>query len=481
VDPHALSLVAVSLLPPLILWQRNRILDVTCTGVFLVSQIVFVVIGVLAAPWLMAEDLPRLFSLIKWDLISPADLARAIVIVFGGTVLVVMGGVSADATAAVLGRRRLTWGHLLRRPARLRAGFSAFQLDLAYVALLLVAIAMLVTKWQILVAGLVTGYIGGDVAEQYASRGSMQELGMVYYLIVFNALPFLTVIRWMLSRLGPAHGGRLQALVMVSVTSILLLATFEKRPFVLFLISLMIGHHLAEIYSGRAKGGRPSSLPLSPAYWVRHLPWTKLGTWVGLPFVILVGFYYLSTNIAAVAGSPLGAVMSLAEVTVSRIFGRLAVEPILYATYFPGVDSHYGLSNIGKWADLTGQTYYPDTILVARHFTGLGWGSGAIGAVVDFYGAFGWPGWAAGCFVLGVLLNALDRWLQSLPLTLLNRGFYFFATVFAYYLSQASVARSLSSYGGGTFVLLWLVLSIRLLPRLSTASPPSAVPSAVEH
>lgn len=472
---YGLGLLAAVLIPPIVLWQRARIIDVTCTGVFLLSQIVFVVVGVVASPWLLEGYMRRLFSFIKWERVTQEDLARTIVIVAGGTFIVILGSMSADAVAAILGRRRLAWGHLLKRPPAVAAGFSPLQLEFTYLLLVVFAVWSLGTKWDVLMTGLFSGYVGGDVAEQYSSRGSMQELGMAYYLIIFNALPFLTVTAWMLSRLRPSRTARLRARLMVAVTSVFLLATFEKRPFVLFLICLMIGHQLADIYAGRTAVHLRRSLPISPAYWLSHVPWQKLAVWVGVPFVILVGFYYLATNIAAESSSPLVTVTSLVEVTISRIFGRLAVMPILYLAYFPAIDPHYGLSNIGKWTDLAGEPYYADTVLVLRYFTGLDWGGGAIGAVVDFYGAFGWVGWATGCLGLGAALNGLDRWLQSLPPTLLNRALYLFMTIFAYYLSQASVARSLSSYGGGVFLAVWAFLRLRLVPRQAVPARPAPV------
>lgn len=462
--PQTTALLILFLSAFVVWWQRNRILDLTTTGAFFVSHLLFVFAGVIAAPWLIREYLPTSYGYVKWSLISSDDLIRAMVIIAGGLAWVLLGHMLGDLLLALLGRkRRAVWAFLMRRPHTLVQVVDKPKLYTGLTLALLAATAVVISHSASVVSGLQAMYLSSDISEFYRSRSEVSQFGLLYAILVFNVLPFLSVLAWMQYRISRSSSGFRWALVSVTFTAFFLLATFQKRPLVLYLITLLLTHSLSEIYAGRWRLRLPSRFPVSLRFWLTRLMNPRMVLALLIPFGVLIWLFMVSTSWAALSQSFSETLLTLTFVSLDRIFGRLAVMPILYAHYFPQVAPFYGISNIGKLASVFGFEYYPDTVLVLRYFSTSD-GAGAIGALMDFYSAFGWPGWAILSLLLGIILNLFDRWLYSLAPSLVNRTLWIFMMIFAYYLSQASLARSLSSYGGITFLLLWFVLKIRLRP-----------------
>jgi len=240
----------------------------------------------------------------------------------------------------------------------------------------------------------------------------------------------------------------------VVASSVFLLLTFQKRPFLIYLICLFVAQLLSSIYFHRTKFVLPTEFP-KISYLLFQPLFRKLLLLCFLVGGVLFLFYRLT-----IEDTSSGLVVAT---VIDRILGRLSIMSIMYAHYFPLIEPHYGLSNIGMLSLLLGTDLYKDTVVVPNYFDiiVIAEGSGAICAIYDFYGAFGWLGVIFGSFGLGILMNLLDRWLTSLPASPVNAALYIFMLVFSYNLSQASVPRSLSTYGGATFIVLWLLLKIR--------------------
>ena len=152
-------------------------------------------------------------------------------------------------------------------------------------------------------------------------------------------------------------------------------------------------------------------------------------------------------------------VVKLTEVVLTRVFGRLAIPAFCYVHYFPAVEDHYALTNIGMFSKIFGYELYPDSKVLFNHFSrNKKEGSLAINSIIDFYGAFGYYGFFIGNTILGLILSALDAFLNRLEKNNINLIFIIFCFVFAYYLSQASLARSLLGYGFFFFMVAWLFL-----------------------
>jgi hypothetical protein len=455
-----------------LVWQRHRVLDLSCLGSFFLSHLVMVLSGVTAAPWLINSYFRTSFAYITWDVISDRDLLVALAVEGGGLALVLLGHIATDLLLATpTGRLEHRWGSLLRAPGRLPLGTWPIRVRLTYLVLAAGVLLLFLTRWSAFSAGLQAGYFRQEIETQYSARESMQELGRPYFLVVLNALPFLTVLLWMFYRAAPRLGRAVWAFGSVGVTSFFLFATFQKRPLVLFALTVLVAHVLAELYAGRLRLRIPLRFPTRPGFWFSQFPWRWVAIGLAFPVLLLVGFYYLSTTVAAKLGFTVGTLLTLLGIVALRLFGRLSIMPVLYAHFYPAIHPHYGLANVGLLSAIMGRRVYHDTVDVFRYFTTVDSGAGAIGALMDAFAAFGWGGWALFAFLLGAGLNALDRWLRRLPGTLLNRCFYLFMIVFVSSLSQASLSRSLSTYGGLMFLGMWVYLRITVAKAAPGASP----------
>ncbi|WP_299883688.1 hypothetical protein [uncultured Lacinutrix sp.] len=160
-------------------------------------------------------------------------------------------------------------------------------------------------------------------------------------------------------------------------------------------------------------------------------------------------------------------VSTLTEVALTRVFGRLSIPSFFYVSYFPDVGSHYGIRNIGTLGKIFRYEVFLDTQELFKHFS---WrekkGTLAINSIMDFYGAFGYYGLIIGNITLGFFIGGLDVLLNKLEKNTVNLVFIIFCFVFAYYLSQASFARSLLGYGFFFFVLCWVYLQKRFKIKL---------------
>ena len=165
--------------------------------------------------------------------------------------------------------------------------------------------------------------------------------------------------------------------------------------------------------------------------------------------------YYYQTTL--IFDNIFQAISKLALISTSRIIGRLSLPSFMYVHYFPNVESYYGISNIGMLANILGNPVYENSKAVYTYFTnGREDGSVAIASIFDFYGAFGWKGLFLGSCSLGLVFSFLNKIIHSLERNISTILITIFSFITVYYLSQASVAKSLMSYGGVFFVGIWL-------------------------
>lgn len=467
-DPKITASFAAFVLATVLLFARRRVCDLSCTGVFFISYALFVGLGVLASPWLMEGYLQESFSYIRWDYITARDLNVTITSISLGLLAVLAGSYAADA---IHPRGSSRWLELLRGRLPMPLGTKPNLLFLVYCGLTVIAIALLATKLTAVSTGLVEAYIHQNHEAYYRARETVQELGLPYYLIIYNALPFCAQALFLAGRLHPLKHHRLCALLWLLPPVFFLVMTFEKTALVLFLLLSGVNFMIARFYTGSARQYLASSFSLR--HFARALRRMRRHLWFPLTAAIcvLMFLYTLTTDSIVNQSSGLTVAGKAFVVVMDRICLRLAVMPLMYAHYFPQVEPLYGLTNVGKLTILTGAEYFPDTHRVLHFFTGVEEGGGAIGSLTDFYSAFGWPGLVCGGFGLGVTLRTTDRLLRSLPPTVINRVFWLYLLYVAWYLSQASVFRCLSSYGGVIFLMLWIVFH---LARDSSTSPSAA-------
>jgi hypothetical protein len=464
IDPKQLSIFVGFGTLLFILWQRHRILNLSCMGIFFLSHVVFVLIGLLAIPWLIEGYLVESYSSVDFSLIDQSDIINTIILVIAGLALVFIGNVFVEMITFFMtgrpehdNRGRLLW---TVEPIDLyiRRNVIKARLKYFFIAALILTLILLNADWTSILEGIRYSYFMFDVEAFYKARSEVGSAGRLYFILVFNVLPFLSITFWMFTRIEKGAGNKAWALFMITMSAILLLLTFQKRPLLIYLITLFA----SEILARMATGYSVISIKATNILSIIGTYWKRISFYLTIVFLVALGFFHISTNIEDFR--------NLAIVVIDRIFTRLALMPVFYVHYFPNVEPHYGFTNIGILSSLLGFEKYADTVVTDSYFSKVAesvGGSGAIGALVDFYGAWGWPGFVLCCFCLGMLLRFLDKWLSSLPSTFLNKSLYIFMLVFVYYLSQASFFRSLSSYGGLTFLTLWFLLKTKLVPMKS--------------
>lgn len=458
-EAKTIAVFTTVILSALLLIKRKLLLDFSCTAVVFLSYLIFVCVGVLLSPWLVTNDYIKLsYSTLNIDLITESDLIAAIGIVLVGLVMFLVGHSYLDAI--LMQNTQREWGGLLRKSSHSILAESHVKLRLTFVCVMLVSCLILFTKYDVLISGL-TAFFTNNVALWYHARAQIGELGRLYFILIFNGLTFSSIALWLEYKFESTDSNRTWAYFSAIVTLAFLFLTFEKRPLLIFLICLFFANLVGGVYSEKFR--ILNKIPRTTQLFSSSL-FRKLFVFTLFLFSILALFYKLTMDEA-----PVEFVMA---VTFDRIFGRLSIMSIMYSHYFPLIEPHYGLSNIGLLSSLLNTELYMDTIEVLKFFNNswTGEGSGAINAFYDFYGAFGWQGVIFGAFGLGIAMNILDRWLISLPASSINKALYICMLVFSYYLSQASVPRSLSTYGGGFFLMVWFLFKARFSNDISSVS-----------
>ena len=172
-DVKGLALLVAGVAIIVLIWQRKRVLELSCTGIFLGSYVLFVLFGVLASPWLIDDLLPLVFSYVRWKEIGANDLATAICVVAGGLGLVLVGSVAMDmARTRVVGERHRPVDPR-GRSGRVVCGYSKMRLYALCVASVGATVWLFRMQWQVFVEGVFSGYLAGRITELYAARESM--------------------------------------------------------------------------------------------------------------------------------------------------------------------------------------------------------------------------------------------------------------------------------------------------------------------
>ena len=436
---------AAATLVLLVLTQRRLLLSLSAIGIFFASHVVLVAAGLVAAPWLVDTYLPLSFPYLRVDFISERDVAKAIVLVIGGMALVVLG--YRLAMAASLGSiRSVPPASLLdHRYPLIGTGIRPAALLLSAFAALLIVTGTLLAELPTIQAAIASGFEGETY---YQARFVLDQHGRLFAYAALNVLPFLAACVAGATWLKGRH--TLIAYAAICTSVVVSILTFKKIPLLNQLLSLIGTWYV--VYANRRQWRLTDSNDVLILTKTRKaLPRRPLVLILGAFVLFAAGSYYL------VSGGGLSFSLALGF-AVERVFSRLTMTNLMYAHYFPDIEGHYGLRNVGFLADLLGTRLYEDTVATYQYFLRLDFaeGSGAIGALTDFYAAFGWSGWLVLSLLLGVVLYILDRFLGSLQPLLINRVFHIFVLITVTFLAQASVFRTLSTYGGGILVLLWL-------------------------
>ncbi len=454
---------------------RRLIFSWSALGVFTLANLVFVQIGVLSIP--VFSDLVSVrFSTYKLGLLTDDDLKLTIILNVWGAGIVLAAYQMTHF--AFDGERFLRKGPNLLNldPSIDRLGFAPTRLLSIAAAALLGSLAYAATSAPLILGG-IQALLAGSQEGLLEARYQVSD-NYVFILSVFNVLPFLGVAVQLVQRLHARPKLRTLAVLFNTCTAALLLITFHKRPLLVFLCALLLANVVTTGARAMSRPGRARSAESSSEA-ERRRRWPgapRIASYVAIVFVILLVLYQLQTRAVTSVDDIQDAVVgigTLSGIAATTILAGQAIPAVLLTHYYPALEPHYGLSNIGLIARLFGFDLYRPAYDAFDYFSVLETdtpyvdrieGSLASPALMDFYGAFGLVGWAFGAFALGIALNRIDRAMARLRPDAGRSLLAIFLFVSAYYLSNASVANTLVGYGGAIFVILWLILRVPLRP-----------------
>lgn len=387
----------------------------------------------------------RTFWTFQLELITDADVVKTQLLAVGGLMLVLYSYVFG----MLLMYKRVECIDHFRIKTPIKNNLSNVNFYFMLIGIFGFLFIYLLIKRDVLLTGLFDGLIGRQPVALLESRRGITS-NYLYVVITYNLLPFLTIVALFLMMKKKTLMSRLLFIGLFLVSFLLILLLFQKRPLILFLLSLTVAAFVFKKYINIKEKRIRTKKEKRKARRRTILVLASL-------FSILLLLYYSATTYRF--DNIFEGLFTLTEIVLTRVFGRLAIPAFCYVHYFPAVEDHYALTNIGMFSKIFGYELYPDSKVLFNHFTrNKKEGSLAINSIIDFYGAFGYYGFFTGNFILGLLLSALDAFLNRLEKNNINIIFIIFCFVFAYYLSQASLARSLLGYGFFFFMVAWMFL-----------------------
>lgn len=411
-------------------------------GVFFVATFLFSMLGIMAFPFFKPYFL-NTFRSFRLDLITSADIVKTQTIATIG----LLSTLYAYVFGISLAYGRLKCINHFKIKGEIKDNLSRVNFYFLTLCVLMFIMIYLLVKRDVLAIGIVQGLLGRQPDAILESRRAITS-NYLYTILIYNVLPFITIASFYISLKRKHLFNKLLFLFLFSISFFLILSLFQKRPLMIFMLSLFVAGLLFKknLSPKKIKRVRPEKTRKR-----------KYIVYLGLLFILLLVLYYSATTYKF--ENVFEAVGKLSEIVMTRIFGRLSIPAFCYVHYFPEVGGYYGLTNIGLLSSIFGFQHFPDTqVLFEYYSTADKEGSMAINSVMDFYGAFGYLGVVFGNILLGGLLAMLDTFLDMLEKNSLNLVFIVFCFVFAYYLSQASLPRALLGYGFAFFVLTWIFL-----------------------
>ncbi len=413
-------------------------------GVFFVSTIIFSTIGILIFPF--AKDyFLRVFHTFKLGLVTDEQIIKTQILAVGGLLLVLYSYVLG---LSLFYRKVKSIDHFkIKTP--IQSNLSRVNFDFSLVLIGLFLTIYLFVKQEVLITGIFDGLLGRQPDALLIARRGITS-NYLYVIIVYNLLPFLTAVSLYIYMRKRILLNRIMFFSLFLFSFFLILLLFQKRPLIIFLMSLVLSAYVFRKYllPKRVKVKKVRSKKASRRRYIV----------IGISlFSLLLLLYYSGTTYQF--ENLFQAVTTLSEVVLTRVFGRLSLPAFFYVHYFPEVGPHYGLTNIGMLSNVFFFEHFPDTKTLFNFYSkNPKNGSLAINSIFDFYGAFGYFGFVLGNLFLGAILCLIDVFLNKLEKNGINIIFIVFCFVFAYYLSQASLARAFMGYGFVFFALIWMFL-----------------------
>tara|TARA_R110002049_G_scaffold307520_2_gene508269 strand:- start:27572 stop:28927 length:1356 start_codon:yes stop_codon:yes gene_type:complete len=413
-------------------------------GVFFIATLLFSIVGILGFPFLKSYFFESFWTF-KIELISNDLIIKTQILAVSGLLLVLYSYVFA--IYAFYGKVKCI--DLFNIEGEIKNNLSKNNFSFLTIIVFLFLIIYLFIKRDVLIAGIFDGLLGRQPDELLESRRGITS-NYLYVIITYNILPFMSIVSLYLLISKKTIYARISFIIIFTTSFFLILLLFQKRPLIIFLASLVLSGFVFKKNLFLKKGQIKKIVS-------KKMSRRKYIIYGGFLFMLLLLLYYSATTYQF--QNIFQAVLKLSEVALSRVFGRLTIPSFFYVYYFPQVGNHYGFSNIGLFSKVFGFEHFADTKVLYQYFSRNNKeGSLAINSIMGFYGAFGYYGLVIGNLFLGILISTLDAFLNKLEKNNINLIFIVFCFVFAYYLSQASLPRSLLGYGFLFFVLLWMFL-----------------------
>lgn len=428
-----------------IIFFKKIIFNWNILGVFFIASIIFSGIGILSFPFIKSYVIEA-FSTFKLEYITSEIIIKTQMIFVFGLLIILY---SYSFGIMVIQKKLIRINHFTFK-GKIKENLSKTNF---YFIIFLIGIFLfvyLVIKRETLMMGIFDGLLGRKPIALILSRRAITS-NYLYVVITYNLLPFLTTVALYLLYKKKTLTSKLLFYSILSISLTLVLLLFQKRPLIVFLLTLGLANY---VFSKKMKDKKVRNPKKKLTKKQQRKKYIIYGV---LLFSLLLLLYYSSTTYQF--DSVFQAVVKLSEVSLLRVFGRLAIPSFFYVHHFPEIRFHYGVTNIGMLSKVLHFEFFPDTAILYDYYSiRKKGGSLAINTIFDFYGAFGYVGVVVGTIILGLLLSVLDSFLHLLEKNGVNLIFTIFCFVFAYYLSQANFARSLMGYGFFFFVMIWMFL-----------------------
>lgn len=406
---------------------------------FVLFQFIFVGFGLSLFPVLGFGYLEKVFSAFDFSTLSAGDFNAASVVVLSGVAVTVLFYVTA---VSLVHNERLQVSEENNVGDRDQHSFVSRNFLFGMMLLSIVICVPFVLENIRALTTIVFADTVNDLNNAVEFRRAATS-GYWVVVFVYNILPAVSLIAllYMLDR--PKISSVLIFVTFFLLSTLCLLLTYQKRPLLVFWGGCGLAAFLYGYLSQNIKKIKLKVL-------IFKMKWVIL-----ILLITLFIFYYFYTSYRFSARWT-DLALSVIEVIHTRLTGRLSLPAAMYLNFFPDHHDFYGLSNVRLLTNIFGSETFFDSKEVFSYFSVDDIdGSVAASVFVDAYGQGGYlmP------FLYGPVLAFLIlfmEWLLEKSNAGVGRAFLVVAgLIFIYYLSQASLFRSLLGYGGIFYFLIW--------------------------
>ena len=404
---------------------------------FVLFQFIFIGVGLAVFPFLGFDYLSVTFSSFNFCDLSENDFNFASLMVLSGVTSLVFFYTLLSQSIFRTKKKEYYPPESLCQQSEVRKCVIFLFMLIA----ILVCIPFILENYHAFLSIVLAKDIGG-LANSVAFRRDATT-GYLRILFIYNMLPAITVALFLFCIKKKRYYLWVVFIFFFLLTSSTLLLTFQKRPFLIFLGTLGLAWCLSDINWRQVK-------KIKIRYLITKLKWIIVTL-----FAILFIFYFFYTGLRF-SRSPFEILSNITSIIFSRVFGRLSIPAAMYVDYFPQHHPFYGLENVGLLTRLFELDIFLDSKIVFSHYTAVPVdGSLAASVFIDAYG----QGGAFFPIIYGAILAII---ILLLEITYVRSGFgvkktfaFIASFIFLYYLSQASLFRSLLGYGGIFYFFAW--------------------------